>query len=95
MITIVGTVLLAVGVLGVGWFIVRYSLEAPWWRGEVGWHLVTFTGALGLLMANGLAFRLAGDYPGRQAANLVLFAVIVASVWWRVALLHRVTRRKR
>ena len=88
---LIGIVLLAAGVLGTAVFVGLYSIRAPWWGSEIGWHLVTFPGALGLLEANGLAFRIVGDYPGRQAVNLALFAVIVAAVWWRVALLNRVS----
>lgn len=84
------TALLAVGLIGSAVFIVLYSNSAPWWRSELGWHLVTFTGSLGLLMANGLLFRIVGEYPGRQTVNTILLAVIVAVVWWRVALLNRI-----
>jgi hypothetical protein len=94
-INLFSNLLLAAGVAGVAWFVALYSLRAPWWANEIGWHLVTFTSALGLLMANALTFRLVGDYPGRQTVNLILFAVIVASVWWRVTLLHRATREER
>lgn len=91
---ILGMALLGAGVAGSAVFIVLYSLRARWWRSEVGWWLVTFPGSLGLLLANGIVFRLVGDYPGRQLVNLVLFVVVVAAVWWCVALLHRATRRK-
>jgi hypothetical protein len=91
-INLFSNLLLAAGVAGVAWFVALYSLRAPWWANEVGWHLVTFTTALGALMANGLIFRIVGDYPGRQIVNLVLFTVVVVSVWWRVALLYRATR---
>lgn len=92
---IVGTTLLAAGVLGVVVFVALYSRRVPWWRGEVGWWLVTFPSSLGLLMANGLVFRVAGDYPGRQLVNTTLFVAVVASVWWCVTLLAKVTRRDR
>jgi hypothetical protein len=91
---LIGILLLAAGVLGVIVFVALYSIRVPWWRSEIGWYLVTFPGALGLLLANGLAFRILGDYPGRQLVNLLLFVVVVASIWWCVALLVRVTRRK-
>jgi hypothetical protein len=92
---LIAVLLLGAGVLGAVVFVGLYSWRAPWWRTEVGWWLVTFPSSLGLLLANGLVFRIAGDYAGRQTVNLVLFAVVVASVWWCVALLHRATRRTR
>jgi uncharacterized membrane protein len=64
-------------------------------RTEMGWHLVVLTADLGLLMANGLIFRLLGDYPGRQVVNTVLFAVVVATIVWRILLLHRATKGDR
>jgi hypothetical protein len=92
---LIGTVLLVVGVLASVTFVAAYSYYTDWWRSEVGWHLVTFPAALGLLEASGLVFRLVGDYPGRQAVNAVLFAVIVATTVWRAVLVFRNNRPAR
>lgn len=90
---LISIVLLAAGLLGVVVFVGLYSWWAPWWRTEVGQWLVIFPSSLGLLLANGLVFRIVGDYPGRQFINLALFAVCVASPWWSVRLLVRARRR--
>lgn len=95
MIDLIGIALLGAGVLGAALFVGVYTWWTPWWRTETGQWLVTFPSSLGLLLANGLVFRLLGDYPGRLAINLVLFVVCVASVWWAFALLVRVIRRSR
>lgn len=87
-----GTALLAAGLVGSVVFIAGYTVRAPWWRSEAGWHLITFPAALGLLEANGLVFRWLGDYPGRQTVNLLIFAAAVGATWWRVALMIRATR---
>lgn len=92
MTNIVGMFLLAAGATGAATFIVLYTMRAQWWHTELGWHLVVFPGSLGLLLTNGLVFRLVGDYPGRDVVNLVLFVVLVAAVWWRVALLVKANR---
>jgi len=90
---VIGIALLGAGVLGAAVFVGLYTWWTPWWRSEVGQWLVSFPAALGLLLANGLVARAVGNYPGRQAINLVLFVVCVASVWWSVRLLVRVMRR--
>jgi hypothetical protein len=90
---VLGILLLSAGVLGAAVFVGLYSLWTRWWRTEVGQWLVAFPSSLGLLLANGLVYRLAGEYPGRQLINLVLFLVCVASVWWSVRLLIRAMRR--
>lgn len=92
---VIATVLLGSGVLGTAVFVGLYTWWTSWWHSEVGKWLVVYPSSLGLLLANGLVFRLLGDYPGRQVINFVLFLVCVASVWWSVTLLVRVIRRSR
>ena len=90
-----GIVELVAAVAGVVAFIALYTRQAPWWRSAVGWWLVTYPAALGLLLINGVVGRTVGDYPARQAVNLVLFAVIAGSVWFSVALLYRAKKKER
>lgn len=90
---LIAIILLGAGVLGVAVFVGLYSWWAPWWRSEAGQWLVTFPSSLGLLLANGLVFRILGDYPGRQTINLALYLVCLASVWWSVRLLVQAIRR--
>jgi uncharacterized membrane protein len=86
---------LVAAILGVIAFVALYTRRAPWWRSEVGRWLVTYPIALGLLLINGVVFRVIGDYPGRQTVNLVLFGVIAGSVWWSFALLYRAKKKER
>ncbi len=88
-------VLLAAAALGSVAYIAVYTRYADWWRTEIGWSLIGFPGVLGLLAVNGLAFRLLGDFPGRQAVNVGLFFVWVAVVWWLATLVYRSNRSAR
>lgn len=95
MIQLIGTVILAAGVVGSLAFIGAYSYYTDWWRSEIGWHLVTFVACLLVLEVNAVAVRLFGDYPGRGLVNLAAFGGMVAATWWRAALVIRSNRRRR
>lgn len=95
LVALVGTLELIVAVVGAFAFVVLYTRQAPWWRSEVGRWLVTYPLALGLLLVNGVVGRIAGDYPGRQAVNLSLFAVVAGSTVWSCTMLLRIRRREK
>lgn len=92
---LVGTTLLALALLGSGLFVVTYTRRVRWWRTPIGWYLIGAQGVLLLLAGNGLAFRLFGDYPGRQAANLAVFAFWVSAAWLLNVIAWRENRPRR
>lgn len=89
------TVLAALGMAGCWYFVAAY-----WWTTGGGWrrtaggrHLMAFTANLGGLLTLVVVNRVFGDYPGRQAITLALFAALVAQIFWRCVLLHRAQGR--
>lgn len=87
------SILLMAAAAGVAAFVGLYSWYTPWWRNETGRWLVTFPSLVGLLCANGVVFRLFGDYPHRDTVSTILLAATVVSIWWRLVLLIHVIRR--
>jgi hypothetical protein len=43
-------VLLGLGLVGCGGFLLRYTLTYNWWKTEEGSHIAAFSGALGLFL---------------------------------------------
>lgn len=91
----------AVAVAGSVCFLVRY-LRIPWWRSrdaavrETGWHVVTFTAAVGGLAALRVVTIVLGDgWPGQEWMRLAMISVAAAAAWWRLAMVRRLQREQR
>lgn len=87
--------LLVLAFTGAVAFIGLYTWWVDWWTSEIGWHMVTFAAVLLILSGNALAFRIFGDYPGRQPVNIAVFTVWVAAQWWRNAMVIRENRGRK
>lgn len=69
-----------------------YHLTAPWWRSAEGWHLMSFTGGLGLILS-WLAYRSIFAAPpptaGDEVGRTVVYSIVAALMVWRLGLLWR------
>lgn len=92
MVHMIGTAALWAGVSAGALFVVVYHLSAPWWKSAEGRHLMSFTGALALILG-WLAYRsiftprtLTGAEEWTRAA---VYLVVATLMVWRLALLWR------
>lgn len=81
-------VLTVVALGGIGTFVALFALT-PWWRSEMGWHLMTFMSIEAVVLLLTLARSVFGDYPGRDVLLLLFFAAFAAAGWWRASILIR------
>ncbi|WP_242890828.1 putative phage holin [Actinomadura litoris] len=88
----VGTVALWLAFATSTAFCVAYHLTAPWWRSGVGRHLMSFTGALALVLGR-LAYRSLDaappPTPGDEVGRTVVYSVAAALMIWQLALLYQ------
>ena len=89
------TVLLGAGAAGCITFVTLYTWRSPWWRSEMGRHVVAFTAALGFLEGVYFARFAVGDWPWRHELLALGLALVVLATWWRVLLFERVWRESR
>jgi ABC-type spermidine/putrescine transport system permease subunit II len=92
-IELVVTVLVAIGTAACGAFIVLYHRWHDWSGDHTGRHLMATQTAIGVVLLAVLAFRLWGDYPGRQAVVTIAFGWVVFSLCQRVVMLVRFRRQ--
>lgn len=87
----VTTALSVLGASGCWYFVVAYwwTTRGDWAHNPAGRHVMQFTANLGLLLSLAVAARIWPDYPGRQTITLIVFAALVAQIYWRIVLLHR------
>lgn len=73
-------------------FVTVYGFGSPWWKTEMGWHIMSFMAVFFGLMALGVTRRLTGD-AWFDAHQLVLqfwsFLLMSGTVWWRNVILVR------
>lgn len=93
--TLVSTLLTATALAACITFVTVYATTAPWRSTEWGRHMMAFAVCLGLLLGLGLAYRIFGDYPGRQVLLAVVFATFTVLLWQRVYLVIRAQRPPR
>lgn len=87
--TLASTILVAAALAGDLLFVAAYVITAPWWRSEWGRHMTAFGVSLGAILALSLAYRLFGDYPGRQVLLLVAFGALTLLLWQRAVIVIR------
>lgn len=73
-------------------FVAVYGTTAPWYRSEMGWHMMAFVFSLGLILGLSLAYRIWGEYPGRKVLLIVAFGLLTVLLWQRVYLVIRAQR---
>lgn len=92
--------LIAYGVLGVGWvasvwFVARYGATRPWFRSEMGRHLMAMSVSVGSFFTLYLALAIWPEFPGRTVIRFVLLIGLVATVVWRTIIFEKQDRRDR
>lgn len=79
-------------------FVLLYATLAPWWRSEVGRHLMTFTFtiflALALTACNAMGWTRSLGLVPLLWIELAVFAAILLSILWRITILLRAQRRR-
>ncbi len=86
---------LGIGWLAVVWFLLRYMATAPWYRSDIGRHLVTFTACVGGFFTLYLALGIWPDMPAAGPLRIILLVGIVAVSVWRAVLFEAYRRRDR
>ena len=78
-------------------FVVVYWIIAPWWRSEVGRHLMSFEASMALITAYLVAVNFGWLDPrtGQYYVRLVIYGVLFLLVLWRISILIRAQRRNR
>lgn len=80
-----------------GWaFVITYQLRTHggWRRSATGWHLMTFTATLAVVFTLAALVRVVA-IPGIGYIAVALYALIVAGLAWRLALLATATKQRR
>ncbi|HKS46362.1 MAG TPA: hypothetical protein VJT49_14875 [Amycolatopsis sp.] len=76
-------------------FVVHYSIVYPWWRSEIGRHIVAFSSSIGALLLHSLIAFLFPTWPGRNWIRLALFIALIVVIWWRWVVFIRVRKEDR
>ena len=86
---------LFVALIGCWWFVVLYTVTWPWWKNDVGRHLVAFSASLGLVLTY-YALRIFWPrLPGVGITTVVLFGTLTGVIVWRLVLFLRIRRELR
>lgn len=70
-------------------FVLFYAVWSPWYESVAGWHLMTFTANLALILDFAILRRWLGDVPWLNATFVVLYALVGLQLYWRLGLLVR------
>jgi hypothetical protein len=96
---LLGTISLIVGAVASVAFVVVYGLAARFYRSAEGWHLMTFTGAIALILTytsyRNLAAAARPVSLGVDIARLAIFGVVAVLMLWRFGLLWWIQVRRR
>lgn len=76
-------VLLALFVSSCWAFVIGYATRYRWWDNQVGRHLISFSGCLGLFGTYYTVLAVWPDMPGRSGIRLALFTVLTGVTVWR------------
>jgi len=78
-------------------FVLVYGIGSPWWKSEMGVHIMSFMAVFFILMALGIVKRLSGDawFDAHQVVlKFISFLLMFATVWWRNVILVRAQQWK-
>lgn len=96
---IAGNIMVVVTTVLAWAFVVLYHVKAPWWRSEIGRHVMTYSTVVAAVLTLATVRLFSGasldDTPWFAALRLVVFAGVPAAIGWRIAILWRVQRRNR
>lgn len=77
-------------------FVIMYHWMAPWWRSQVGWHVMTYSAVVAAVLTLSVVRMIGGaslDTPWFAVVRLVVFAGVPLAIGWRIAILWRAQRR--
>lgn len=97
MIELISDIALGFAFAGFAVFCVLYFLRSDWQSSSVGRNAMALMGACALLLGLAVVRLFGGDAwfeRHRDVLRLVSYSLIGAIVWWRVALLIKLQRRK-
>lgn len=97
MVHLLGTVSLIAGAVTSTMFVALYWVSARWYRSAEGWHLMTFTGVIALVLLF-TSYRTLTTAPrpmsaGIDIARLAIFGSVALLLVWRLWLLYRIQIR--
>lgn len=87
MITVAAVTAVAVS----AWFVVDYSIRAPWWRSQVGISIVATVACIGLLGV-GTLIRLHLHSPTGDGVIVAIYSTVSAVIIWRDRMMRAVNR---
>ena len=80
-----------------GWiFVVQYHLSAPWWRSEMGRHMMTYSAVVAAVLTLSVVRIVGGaglDTPWFVLLRLIVFCGVPVAIGWRIVILWRAQRR--
>ena len=79
----------------VGWTSVAVHARAPWWRSEVGRHLMAYMVVIALVLTLALVRAVLGDSDWFNGIRLVTFVLVPVVMTWRLSLQIRARRLAR
>lgn len=82
--SVVGQWLVIAGALGQTVFVLLYGFGTNWTRDAVGRALMVKGTGLALSLDVIAAFYIFGDYPHRADISLLVFAMVVAGIYWQL-----------
>jgi predicted permease len=83
---------LALGLVFVTGFILRYVVKLPWSDSEEGRHLVAMSANIGAFFVVYLLLAIWPELPGRSAIRIGLLFLLVGNCGWRWWLLEKYLR---
>lgn len=86
---------LIIALIGCWGFVIMYTRTWEWWKNEIGRHLVSFSGSLGLLLLFYAIRIFWRDMPARGIITIILFGVLTSVIMWRLLLFLRIRRELR
>lgn len=76
-------------------FVLLYTTRSPWYASALGRSLVLSKLVIAVLLSSSLLTQVFGDYPGRLAVRVFLFAGAITAGWYQLIVLVRLQRQAR
>lgn len=89
MLKLLGDYFLFTGALCGLMFCTAYGISAPWWRSEMGRHIMAFTASVSLTLAYASFRVIVPPVRPEFGVRALVFGVIAAMLAWRLFMLFR------